>query len=80
MFKEFAAALEREGVSRRSRRRGPRSIRTFTRPSSRARSRGSRAQPIIEVYRRGYLLKGQLLRPAMVVVGRPVDRVEPSGE
>lgn len=29
---------------------------------------------IIEVYRRGYLHKGQLLRPAMVVVGRPVER------
>jgi molecular chaperone GrpE len=29
---------------------------------------------IIEVYRRGYLHKGQLLRPAMVVVGRPTEK------
>lgn len=32
------------------------------------------AEPtIIEVYRRGYMHKGQLLRPAMVVVGRPTE-------
>ena len=32
---------------------------------------------IIEVYRRGYMFKGQLIRAAMVVVGRPA---EPAGE
>ncbi len=31
---------------------------------------------IVEVYRRGYLHKGQLLRPAMVVVGRPAETNE----
>lgn len=31
---------------------------------------------IVEVYRRGYLHKGQLLRPAMVVVGRPLENDE----
>ncbi|MEA2451439.1 MAG: molecular chaperone GrpE [Actinomycetota bacterium] len=35
---------------------------------------GLKEPRIIEVYRRGYLHKGQLLRPAMVVVGRPVDK------
>jgi molecular chaperone GrpE (heat shock protein) len=28
---------------------------------------------IVEVYRRGYLHNGLLLRPAMVVVGRPAE-------
>ena len=31
---------------------------------------------IVEVYRRGYMHKGQLIRPAMVVVGRPVETDE----
>ena len=31
---------------------------------------------IVEVYRRGYLHKGQLLRAAMVVVGRPVEATD----
>lgn len=29
---------------------------------------------IIEVYRRGYMLKEHLIRPAMVVVGRPSEK------
>jgi molecular chaperone GrpE len=29
---------------------------------------------IIEVYRRGYMLKDRLIRPAMVVVGRPLEQ------
>lgn len=45
----------------------------------------SRAQPgleiptVIEVHRRGYLLNGQLLRAALVVVGRPEDSEEARG-
>lgn len=31
---------------------------------------------IVEVYRRGYMHKGQLIRPAMVVVGRPTETDE----
>ena len=35
---------------------------------------GLKEPRIIEVYRRGYLHKGLLLRPAMVVVGRPIEK------
>jgi molecular chaperone GrpE len=37
---------------------------------------GMEEAAIVEVYRRGYLHKGQLLRAAMVVVGRPVETDE----
>lgn len=37
---------------------------------------GLEESAIVEVYRRGYLHKGLLLRPAMVVVGRPAESNE----
>lgn len=37
---------------------------------------GLEVPTVLEVHRRGYILKGQLLRAALVVVGRPVETEE----
>lgn len=75
VLKEFTAALEREGVSE-----VPGEGAVFdpnVHEAVEARDvDGLEVPTVIEVHRRGYMLKDQLLRPAMVVVGRPPEREE----
>ena len=72
VFKELKATLEKEGLEE-----VPDEGVTFdpnvheaveSRPTE-----GLEEPTCIEIYRRGYTFKGQLLRPAMVVVGRPTE-------
>lgn len=73
VFKDLRAALERLGLEE-----VPAEGVAFdpnVHEAVESREVGDLAEPqIIEVYRRGYLHKGQLLRPAMVVVGRPLEK------
>lgn len=72
VFKDLRAALEREGLEE-----VPAEGTAFDpniHEAVESREVEGLAEPrIIEVYRRGYMHKGQLLRPAMVVVGRPIE-------
>lgn len=72
VFKDLRAALEREGLEE-----VPAEGTAFDpniHEAVESREVEGLAEPtIIEVYRRGYMHKGQLLRPAMVVVGRPTE-------
>ena len=77
VFKELKTALEREGLEEI-----PADEAAFDpnlHDAVEAREvEGLETPTVIEVHRRGYLLNGQLLRPAMVVVGRPREPVEES--
>jgi molecular chaperone GrpE len=73
VFKEFKAALEREGLEEVPSEGVAFDPNVHEAVESRE-TEGLEEPTIIEVYRRGYLLREQLLRPAMVVVGRPTEQ------
>ena len=73
VFKDLRAALERLGLEEVPAEGVPFDPNVHEAVESRE-VEGLSEPLIIEVYRRGYLHKGQLLRPAMVVVGRPVEK------
>jgi molecular chaperone GrpE len=75
VFKEFKAALEREGLVEVPA-EGAAFDPNFHEAVESREVEGIDVAQIIEVYRRGYLLKDQLIRPAMVVVGRPSEGSE----
>ena len=72
VFKEFKAALEREGLEEVPAEGAAFDPNVHEAVESRE-VEGLEEAQIIEVYRRGYLLKDQLIRAAMVVVGRPAE-------
>ncbi len=74
VFKDFKAALERIGLEEVPSEGAAFDPNVHEAVESRE-VEGLEESTIIEVYRRGYLHKGQLIRPAMVVVGRPRDTV-----
>ena len=81
VFKDLKAALEREGLEEVPGEGVEFDPNVHDAVESRA-VEGLEQPTVIEVYRRGYLHKGQLLRAAMVVVGRPPedsDRVPHEG-
>jgi molecular chaperone GrpE len=73
VFKDFKAALERLGLEEVPAEGAAFDPNVHEAVESREVD-GLEESSIIEVYRRGYLHKGQLLRPAMVVVGRPTEK------
>ena len=75
VFKELKDTLEREGLEEVAGEGAAFDPNVHEAVESRV-VEGLEESAIVEVYRRGYLHKGQLLRPAMVVVGRPVDTNE----
>jgi len=72
VFKELKATLEREGLEEIPAEGAVFDPKVHDAVESRA-TKGLETTTVLEVLRRGYLFKGQLLRPAMVVVGRPND-------
>lgn len=72
VFKEFRAVLEREGLEEIPAEGVEFDPNVHEAVESRV-APDLEVPTVIEVYRRGYLLKGQVLRAAMVVVGRPED-------
>ena len=77
VLKEFTAALEREGVSEVPA-DGAEFDPMFHEAVEARDVDGLEVPTVIEVRRRGYMLKDQLLRAAMVVVGRPRESQESS--
>jgi molecular chaperone GrpE len=75
VLKEFMAALEREGVSEIPA-EGAGFDPTVHEAVEARNVDGIDGPTVIEVHRRGYMLKDRLLRPAMVVVGRPPESEE----
>lgn len=75
VFKDFSAALERLGLEEVPAEGAAFDPNLHEAVESRE-TEGLEEPTIIEVYRRGYMHKDRLIRPAMVVVGRPVDREE----
>ena len=81
VFKELKETLEKEGLEEVPAEGVVFDPNVHEAVESRA-TEGLEEPTCIEVYRRGYTFKGQLLRPAMVVVGRPteVDGASPDEE
>jgi molecular chaperone GrpE len=79
VFKEFKDALEREGVSEIPAEGAEFDPNVHEAVDARDVD-GLEVPTVVEVHRRGYALKDQLLRPAMVVVGRPRESEEGSEE
>ena len=75
VFKDFTAALERLGLSEVPAEGAAFDPNVHEAVESRE-TEGLEEPTIIEVYRRGYMHKDRLIRPAMVVVGRPADKEE----
>lgn len=75
VFKELKDTLEREGLEEVAGEGASFDPNVHEAVESRV-VEGLEDPAVVEVYRRGYLHKGQLLRPAMVVVGRPVETTE----
>ena len=75
VFKDFAAALERLGLEEVAAEGAAFDPNVHEAVESRE-TEGLEEPTIIEVYRRGYMHKDRLIRPAMVVVGRPADKQE----
>lgn len=75
VFKDLAAALERLGLSEVPAEGAAFDPNLHEAVESRE-TEGLEESTILEVYRRGYLHKDRLLRPAMVVVGRPAEKDE----
>jgi len=75
VFKELKETLEREGLEEVAGEGATFDPNVHEAVESRV-VEGLEESAIVEVYRRGYLHKGQLVRPAMVVVGRPVEAIE----
>jgi molecular chaperone GrpE len=75
VFKELKDTLEREGLEEVPGEGAAFDPNMHDAVESRV-VEGLEEPAIVEVYRRGYLHKGQLLRPAMVVVGRPNESME----
>ncbi|MGH2757783.1 MAG: nucleotide exchange factor GrpE [Actinomycetota bacterium] len=75
VFKELMATLEREGLEEISALGAGFDPNVHDAIESREQD-GLESVTVIEVFRRGYMFKGQLLRPAMVVVGRPTEPTE----
>jgi len=75
VFKELKGALEREGLEEVPGEDSAFDPNVHEAVESRV-IEGMEEAAIVEIYRRGYLFKGQLLRAAMVVVGRPVETEE----
>lgn len=73
VFKDFRAALERLGLEEVPAEGVAFDPNVHEAVESRE-VEGLEEAAIIEVYRRGYMLKEQLIRPAMVVVGRPSEK------
>lgn len=78
VFKEFKAVLEREGLEEIPTEGAEFDPNVHEAVESRV-TPGLEVPTIVEVYRRGYLLNGQVVRAAMVVVGRP-DEPEQAAE
>lgn len=72
VFKELKATLEREGLEEIAAEGAEFDPNRHEAVESREQE-GLEAPTVIEVLRRGYLFKGQLLRAAMVIVGRPPE-------
>ncbi|HWC13511.1 MAG TPA: nucleotide exchange factor GrpE [Actinomycetota bacterium] len=72
VFKDLKAALEREGLEEVPGEGVEFDPNVHEAIESRE-VEGLEQPTVIEVYRRGYMHKGQLLRAAMVVVGRPAE-------
>ena len=75
VFKDLLAALESEGLEEVPAEGAAFDPTIHDAIESRAVA-GLEEPAIVEVYRRGYIHKGQLIRPAMVVVGRPTETDE----
>ena len=75
VFKQLAAVLESEGVVEIPSEGAEFDPNLHEAVESRVQP-GFEIPTVIEVHRRGYLLKGQLLRAALVVVGRPEETEE----
>ncbi len=75
VFKEFKAVLEREGLEEIPANGVEFDPNVHEAVESRV-TPGLEVPTVIEVYRRGYMLNGQVLRAAMVVVGRPEEPEE----
>ena len=72
VYKELMAALEREGLEEIPALGAEFDPNVHEAIESREQD-GLEVSTVIEVFRRGYMFKGQLLRAAMVVVGRSID-------
>lgn len=75
VFKQLAAVLEGEGVEEMAAEGAEFDPNLHEAVESRVQA-GLEIPTVIEVHRRGYLLNGQLLRAALVVVGRPEEAEE----
>lgn len=72
VFKDLLATLEREGLEEIPALGAGFDPNVHEAVDSREQD-GLEMPTVIEVFRRGYMFKGQLLRPVMVVVGRPAE-------
>lgn len=74
VFKELRATLEREGLEEILAEGAEFDPNIHDAIESREHD-GIETTTVLEVFRRGYMFKGLLLRPAMVVVGRPREQI-----
>lgn len=72
VFKQLRSVLEREGLEEIAAEGAEFDPNVHEAVESREQP-GLEAPTVVDLFRRGYLFKGQLLRPAMVAVGRPAE-------